>query len=213
VSRSWLHEGLSSRGLDRGGLQLFSLTAYLLIFFLQTRHCDESIIMEPKTITASGTKSAVTTGDGSEGSKRSGTGTNGLHSPIMPWQTRLIKLLSGHFEDPVRVELRVADIVLAPGMAVASERSIVQYEALSYCWGRPDETKPLDCNDQQLLVPESAVHALRHLRQLDGPRWLWVDAVCINQADDEEKSSQVKQMLTIFAKAMTVVAWLGFSRI
>jgi hypothetical protein len=50
--------------------------------------------------------------------------------------------------------------------------------------------------------------ALRQL-QTDQPVRLWVDAICINQKDDSEKSNQVKQMKEIYKDATAVFAWLG----
>lgn len=37
----------------------------------------------------------------------------------------------------------------------------------------------------------------------------WADAICINQADNEEKSFQVNQMGDIYDKAAEVIVWLG----
>ena len=51
--------------------------------------------------------------------------------------------------------------------------------------------------------------ALRHLRSETVKRLLWVDAVCINQQDDMEKSEQVKMMRDIFSSAQKVLAWSG----
>jgi Heterokaryon incompatibility protein (HET) len=50
--------------------------------------------------------------------------------------------------------------------------------------------------------------ALRHLRS-DRTKVLWVDAVCINQRNIDEKNSQVRRMGEIFAKASNVIVWLG----
>jgi hypothetical protein len=41
------------------------------------------------------------------------------------------------------------------------------------------------------------------------PRTLWVDAVCINQNDIQEKNQQVAQMQEIYAGAKEVLVWLG----
>jgi len=54
--------------------------------------------------------------------------------------------------------------------------------------------------------------ALRHLRYRDRPRKLWVDTICINQADNDEKSVQVRRMARIYRSAYRVVAWLGPQR-
>ena len=51
--------------------------------------------------------------------------------------------------------------------------------------------------------------ALRYLRHKESPRVLWVDAVCINQNDEDEKSEQVSKMREIYGGATKVYAWLG----
>ncbi|CAN9288346.1 unnamed protein product [Alternaria alternata] len=44
---------------------------------------------------------------------------------------------------------------------------------------------------------------------IDKDRYLWVDAICINQNDSAEKAFQVRNMLIIYEKAIRVIAWLG----
>ncbi|KAI0097430.1 heterokaryon incompatibility protein-domain-containing protein [Nemania sp. FL0031] len=51
--------------------------------------------------------------------------------------------------------------------------------------------------------------ALRFLRYADHARALWVDALCINQDDDDERNHQVRLMNHIYSKAKQVIAWLG----
>ncbi|KAK4040174.1 heterokaryon incompatibility protein-domain-containing protein [Parachaetomium inaequale] len=51
--------------------------------------------------------------------------------------------------------------------------------------------------------------ALRYLRSEKRVRTVWVDAVCINQADEEEKRAQVQRMDLIYANASGVTVWLG----
>jgi hypothetical protein len=50
---------------------------------------------------------------------------------------------------------------------------------------------------------------LRHLRWKDGPRRLWIDAICINQSDTLERNHQVKNMRLVYGTASSVVVWLG----
>ncbi|KAF2143538.1 uncharacterized protein K452DRAFT_224862, partial [Aplosporella prunicola CBS 121167] len=84
------------------------------------------------------------------------------------------------------------------------------YEALSYVWGDPMKTRPITVNGRPLDVTENLEAALRELRFSNGKiRILWIDAVCINQADSEEKGHQVGMMDVIYKKAEEVVVWLG----
>lgn len=103
--------------------------------------------------------------------------------------------------------LFVADIAFAEGMGIAAQSQLRPYEAISYSWGRPERTAVILCNGVQIKVPPTLAEALQYLRLGSLSRWLWCDAICINQDDDIEKSNQVQMMLTIFAKAMRVVAW------
>jgi hypothetical protein len=42
-----------------------------------------------------------------------------------------------------------------------------------------------------------------------GTRYLWVDAICINQLDMVEKTEQVRLMAHIYNQALLVIGWLG----
>ena len=68
------------------------------------------------------------------------------------------------------------------------------------------------CNGVSVPVIASLADALSHLRIPDRPRYLWVDAFCINQFNAEEKSVQVRHMLLIYQKCQSVIAWLGMPR-
>jgi hypothetical protein len=57
-------------------------------------------------------------------------------------------------------------------------------------------------------VPQNLLWALRVLRS-DAERVLWVDALCINQKNESEKSHQVKMMGDIYSGAQQVLTWLG----
>lgn len=50
---------------------------------------------------------------------------------------------------------------------------------------------------------------MRYLRLAEKPRTVWVDALSINQIDDEEKTHQVQHMRKIYELASRVVIWLG----
>ncbi|PHH91920.1 hypothetical protein CDD83_9787 [Cordyceps sp. RAO-2017] len=94
-----------------------------------------------------------------------------------------------------------------------------QFEALSYVWGDSDvsqyarvevENSDDDRGSQQSLgVRANLAAALYNLRYLHDTRVLWIDALCINQADITERNEQVKRMSEIYRAARRVVAWLG----
>lgn len=85
------------------------------------------------------------------------------------------------------------------------------YEALSYCWKPVFPRRYITCNGQTLCVGFNLFQALKELRPTveDGARYLWIDAISINQGDVEERSRQVRNMRLIYRKARRTIAWLG----
>jgi hypothetical protein len=83
------------------------------------------------------------------------------------------------------------------------------YVALSYTWGNSTTSQIIHINGKPVSVGENLAAALSHIRKPDRPIALWVDAICINQKDNLEKSHQVSIMTEIYTKAEYVVAWLG----
>lgn len=87
------------------------------------------------------------------------------------------------------------------------------FNALSYAWGNPSNVTNMVVNETTMTVTSNLESALRHLR--DHHIWttsgfpLWVDAVCINQEDAEERDDQVDMMGDIYRRAHRVLAWLG----
>jgi len=84
-----------------------------------------------------------------------------------------------------------------------------QYIALSYTWGDSASTKPITINGKRMDITENLWNALFHIRDSHKTQILWVDAICINQTNNEEKSAQVPLMSFIYSRAVEVVAWLG----
>jgi hypothetical protein len=76
----------------------------------------------------------------------------------------------------------------------SQEEIIDHYTALSYVWGDAADRVLIQVGQQTLEVTTSLECALRHLRDERRVLRLWVDGICINQADDEEKAKQVEQM-------------------
>lgn len=91
----------------------------------------------------------------------------------------------------------------------------LKYEALSYTWGSMEKAVSARVIDettdrtQTIALGANLADALEHLRLETESRTLWVDAICINQADIEERNAQVKRMGSIYTLAERVVIWLG----
>jgi hypothetical protein len=86
----------------------------------------------------------------------------------------------------------------------------MDFEALSYVWGDRTQTSEIIIDTYTKLVSTNLEKALRSLRR-NAKRRLWVDALCINQNDDDERSSQVRIMADIYRDAKRVLVWLGES--
>lgn len=85
----------------------------------------------------------------------------------------------------------------------------VKYLALSYVWGSPQIVAYVMVEDRYSLVTENLHAALQHLRSEQEPLYIWIDQICINQQDYEERSQQVMLMHEIFGKSVQVLIWLG----
>lgn len=119
-----------------------------------------------------------------------------LHGPEPLF--RLLHLLPGDKTDQIECKLEESSLDHAK-----------EFEALSYVWGDPTNPLSITLDGQVMDVTRNLHTALCHLRYTDGMRTLWVDAVCINQQDVNEKNHQVRLMGRIYSTAEEVVVWLG----
>jgi hypothetical protein len=90
-----------------------------------------------------------------------------------------------------------------------------KYAAVSYAWGNPDFTRQLRLrvgavrHDEYVTITPEVEHMLVELRKPSKRRYLWIDAICLNQQDDAEKSQQIPLMGDIYYEARKVIFWLG----
>ncbi|KAH8598523.1 heterokaryon incompatibility protein-domain-containing protein, partial [Bisporella sp. PMI_857] len=85
------------------------------------------------------------------------------------------------------------------------------YSAVSYSWGLPDFSRRLSCDfgSTFLHITPNVESLLRRLRKPVKPHYLWLDAICLNQADEAEKDQQIPLMGEIYRQAKKVHIWLG----
>lgn len=119
--------------------------------------------------------------------------------------SRCIRVLTveakGHLDTQVRGEISIIDL---------NDRSRSRFSALSYVWGSPDEEpRSIICGGITVLVLPNVYLALQSLRDKLGTFTIWIDAICINQEDAEEKVHQIPLMGEIYAQSEFVYVWLG----
>jgi hypothetical protein len=99
--------------------------------------------------------------------------------------------------------------LLHTSLADCNDEIIDQCTALSYVWGDPNSQKKISVNGQTVHITLNLFHALRDLRDAQRVHRLWVDAICINQFDLQERNQQVGLMGSIYSMAQHTVIYLG----
>lgn len=116
---------------------------------------------------------------------------------------RLIKLLrngqASDDEGAIECELELSYL----------QSSIPIYDAVSYSWADEKRTANITINGALFKVTPSVQDVLRQIRLPDTDRLLWIDLICIDQDNAEEKASQVQRMKDIFGQARSVIVSLG----
>lgn len=89
----------------------------------------------------------------------------------------------------------------------------IKYEALSWCWGNEPEDYAIiieeDGKYYKRTIKKGLALALKYLRYSNKSRTVWIDSICINQKDDNERNHQVQMMSRIYTRAKQVCIWLG----
>ncbi|KAH7177129.1 heterokaryon incompatibility protein-domain-containing protein, partial [Dactylonectria macrodidyma] len=82
---------------------------------------------------------------------------------------------------------------------------------LSYAWGEPIYSRSILIDGHTIPVLDSVYPILEYISESRRLRaeWIWVDSICINQDDDDEKSTQVALMGRIYSASTKTVIWLG----
>jgi hypothetical protein len=120
-------------------------------------------------------------------------------------QIRLVAIFPGVAADPICCRIIVAEL-----------QSLPEYTAASYTWATEtgDSSKLREIyvatdhsseNDKRLIkVTRNCESTLKQLRLVNEERTVWIDAVCIDQSDVDERSHQVRLMDRIYESAVKV---------
>ncbi|KAH6714388.1 heterokaryon incompatibility protein-domain-containing protein, partial [Leptodontidium sp. MPI-SDFR-AT-0119] len=127
------------------------------------------------------------------------------YSPLSPGRDsiRLLRLLP-HEDETADIQCELFEYSLPN-----SCKRTHLYDSLSYVWGNPEEKLPIFIHKLKFDVTVNLRAALSRLRNHSVERILWIDAICIDQANQEEKEHQIQSMAKIYGQANRVVVWLG----
>lgn len=110
-------------------------------------------------------------------------------------EIRICRIKPGPEDSSIQVSLR----------NVKLKESAGQYTCLSYAWVNKRLTHGILLNDFYYPVPRNLHLQLSRLRVLCLTEDLWIDLVCIDQENDDERSQQVGLMGSIFSSANKVI--------
>jgi Heterokaryon incompatibility protein (HET) len=100
---------------------------------------------------------------------------------------------------------------LIASLEVVSLKNCPIYSALSYTWGTDAALSPILLDGSDFYILANLELALKHLRDADIVRVLWIDLICIDQSNKKEKEDQIPLMKEIYSTASLVLVWLGES--
>jgi hypothetical protein len=129
--------------------------------------------------------------------------TNYVYKALRPNQIRLLKLDSSaivtDFWQPPHCNLHTVNLAQAP-----------PYIALSYRWDGHDKIVRIDGRD--LKIKSNLYNFLCYFRRdaaVSKDTYIWVDQICIDQLNLDERNQQVRFMSEIYKNCTFVTAWLG----
>lgn len=120
------------------------------------------------------------------------------HEKLDSGQMRLLNLFPGEQFDPLHGLIWMTHL-----------DAKVNYTTVSYVWGpRSQLTHELHTPLGSLSITEPLYFTLKQLRNRHKSVVLWVDAICINQDDDNEKTEQVKMLARIFQNSAQTLGFI-----
>lgn len=114
-------------------------------------------------------------------------------------EIRVLEVHAGQYTDPLKCTVRTLNL----------QDPNIEYETISYSWGRSLKFRHLELDGKRGMAPCLAYRALKRMRQAHSNRFLWIDAVCINQRDLEERNHQVATMSKVYSRSRANLIYLG----
>lgn len=105
-------------------------------------------------------------------------------------EIRLVTILPGISGSDIVIDLH--------NIRLRQNEPTPSFEALSYTWGSAKDAVEVQIGDNTsnvLSITKNLHVALQNLRLTDRPRVFWIDSVCVNQDNLQERGHQVRRML------------------
>ena len=124
-----------------------------------------------------------------------------LYRPLdeLSCEFRLLRLLDEN-KDIIEAKLE--------SFPFAKPHELPRYTALSYCWTDATPSRTIRLSGHEIPVRPNLLAFLQAAKGRD-LGWMFIDALCIDQSNTAERSSQVRLMGDIYRNASQVVGWLG----
>lgn len=149
-------------------------------------------------------------------------GQAGLYRPITaPFEIRVLHLMPGTGIERLRGALHHCSLEFTASTDYITKHATclknpdkpepIWYTALSYTWGDPTfkSDATIEFEGQNKGITRSLETALQHLRSPERSVIMWIDQICINQDDPDEKALQIPLMSRIYEYALNTAIWLG----
>ncbi|KAH6683053.1 heterokaryon incompatibility protein-domain-containing protein [Halenospora varia] len=124
-----------------------------------------------------------------------------IHSPFESPSCQIRLLVINHGQRSEQIVCSLINVDLGS--------SSPKFEALSYTWGSNNSMSHIILNDSPFLVTPNLYGALKYMRLENTDRLVWVDALCIDQSNNDERGIQVSLMRKIYFDATETIIWLG----
>jgi hypothetical protein len=124
------------------------------------------------------------------------------HAPLPDSKThiRLLEIPQGKYKRPIIFKLTTWRLDVAP-----------PYYAVSYTWGDPTQTIDITVDNQRMEVRQNCEYVLHQAFALrtNELQYYWIDAICIDQDNLQERGHQVSLMGQLYKRASHVLACVG----
>ncbi|OAP60486.1 hypothetical protein AYL99_05488 [Fonsecaea erecta] len=180
------------------------------------KHLNISLPSEPGLL--NGERGPVASTSQTEGAPESDISEAAYKYEPLSYDKSEIRLLAVHNADDDSEDIKGSLEIV--GLEEGQAAWLKQYNAMSYCWGEPEMDGRVVVNGHVFPVTRNLENALRQMRMRatkeagntrvpSAKTFWWIDQICINQQDIEERGNQVSLMRRIYKGAKSVHVWLG----